>query len=82
MFHLTCNWCERVFQTKCLLDNFCSEECSNNYWKNPASVDVTSTCPQCSKQHTRTVLSVACRGWLGLVLCPTCSEPDNEAIIS
>jgi hypothetical protein len=47
MVEQTCNWCGQKFQSFCLLDNFCSNECNINYWKNSKRLEISSECPQC-----------------------------------
>jgi hypothetical protein len=72
MNKLACCWCEQEFQTACLLDNFCSDECSSNYWKSPAKLEITSECPQCHRKYIRTIFSVECRAFQNVVLCQDC----------
>jgi len=71
---LICCFCEKEFQTDCLLDWFCSDECSENYWKNPSRLEVESECPQCHQKYIRTIFSVECCAYQSLVLCKDCEK--------
>lgn len=69
-------YCEENFESKCVMDDFCSEECRNTYWKNPEKVLISSTCPGCDKKFEREIFTVELRGYQALTMCPDCNSRE------
>jgi hypothetical protein len=68
-----CHLCDKHFDGDSL-EHFCSSECQQDYWNNPARLDITTECPQCHQDFTRAIYSVEAMALQALMMCPACSE--------
>lgn len=76
MFNLECLNCGDVFQSKVVLDNFCSENCQNQHFSKPKNeriITITTECTKCHQDYTRPIYLEECRNFQGLALCHECS---------
>lgn len=81
-YTLTCLQCDKEYQTKCILQDFCSKECENNYWANPQKIEISTKCPTCKKDWSRIIDMTQLRGYQHLLSCSECSKYEPSCIVS
>ena len=85
LYTIYCCNCDKHFKSKCILDNFCSEECQNKYYEKPIEdrqLEITTTCPKCKDDWTRKIYKEDFRMYQGLTICHNCNQDEDKIMVS
>ena len=78
---MNCLQCNKEYETECILQDFCCKGCEDIYWKNPQKAEITTKCPKCKEDWTRTIDMTQLRTYQAAILCNKCSGGPNATIV-